>query len=104
MQTEIGGRLVEWDDNKAATNVKKHGVSFRRAAEVFLDENRLDIADELHSYFEERRKTIGMVDGILVVIYTERAEATRLISARKATKKERMMYYGQYLHLPRHEN
>ena len=104
LQTEIGGRLVEWDDNKAAINVRKHGVSFKRAAEVFLDEHRYDELDELHSDEELRYKTIGMVDNILTVIYTERGESTRLISARKATKRERVIYYGQYLYLSRHED
>lgn len=104
MQMEIGGRLVEWDDNKAAINVKKHGVSFKRAAEIFLDENRYDAFDELHSYYEDRYITIGMVDNILTVVYTERGDATRLISARKATKKERMIYYGEHLHLPCYED
>ena len=104
MQTVIGGQRVEWDDDKAAINVRKHGISFKRAAEVFLDENRYEELDELHSYFEDRYMTIGMVDNILTVIYTERGETKRLISARKATKRERMIYYGQYLHLPRYED
>ncbi len=93
MQTVIGDRLVEWDSNKAAINVKKHGVYFEDAAQVFLDESRHTEIDYLHSDEELRYKTIGRVGKVLVVIYTERGETTRIISARKATKKERMIYY-----------
>ena len=100
LQIEIEGRLVEWDDNKAAVNIRKHNVHFEDAAQVFLDENRYIETDWLHSDEELRYKTIGRVGKVLVVIYTERGEATRIISARKATKKERMIYYGQYLCLP----
>ena len=71
-------------------------VRFKVAAHVFLDENRLDNYDEIHSDFEDRIKTIGMVGEILTVIFTERGEKYRLISARKANRKERNDYYGQY--------
>ena len=87
---------VEWDDEKNEINKKKHGISFETAAEVFLDENRIDDYDEFHSDFEDRIKVIGMVGEILTVIYTERSEKYRLISARKANKKEKRDYYGQY--------
>lgn len=103
LQIEIEGRLVEWDDNKAATNFRKHHLSFKTAAKIFLDENRYTVVDELHSDEELRYKTIGRVGKILVVIYTERGEATRIISARKADKDERSEYYGQYLCLPWNE-
>ena len=101
MQTVIGGRLVEWDSNKAAINVQKHGVYFEDAAHVFLDKNRHTEIDELHSVEELRYKTIGRVGKVLVVIHTERGEATRIISARKATKRERTIYYvSQNVYLP----
>ena len=93
---EIGEYIVEWDDEKNKINKRKHGISFETAAEVFLDENRIDDYDEIHSNFEERIKVIGMVGEILTVIYTERGESYRIISARKANKKERNDYYGQY--------
>lgn len=93
---EIGDYVVEWDDEKNKINKRKHGISFETAAEVFLDENRLDDYDEFHSDDEDRNKVIGMVGEILTVIYTERRERYRIISARKANKKERMDYYGQY--------
>ena len=96
---EIGDYIVEWDDNKAEINIKKHGIYFEDAARIFLDENRIEDYDELHSDYEERIKVIGKVDEILFVIYTERGEKYRLISARYANKKEVNDYYGQYSYL-----
>lgn len=95
-EIEIGEFIVEWDDAKAEINRKKHGISFEKAAEVFLDEFLIDDYDEEHSDEEDRIKVIGMVDKILVVIYTERGERYRLISARNATRKEKEDYYGQF--------
>lgn len=88
--------LFEWDDEKERTNIKKHGIDFETAAKVFADENRLEIYDEVHSETEDRYITIGMIDNVacvVMVVYTERGEAVRLISARKATSQERRMYY-----------
>ena len=96
---EIGDYIVEWDDKKAEINVKKHGVYFEDAARIFLDECRIDDYDELHSNDEERIQVIGKVDEILFVIYTERGEKYRLISARYANKREVDDYYGQYSYL-----
>ena len=98
-EIEIGEYIVEWDDNKAEINRKKHGITFEKAAEVFLDEFLIDDYDEEHSDDEDRIKVIGRVGKIIVVIYTERGEKYRLISARNATKKERDKYYGQYDYL-----
>lgn len=87
--------IFEWDSEKEKININKHGLDFSTAARVFKDENRLEIFDELHSDLEERYITIGMIDNIayiVVVVYTERGEAIRIISARKATKNERRMY------------
>ncbi|MBQ6006807.1 MAG: BrnT family toxin [Selenomonadaceae bacterium] len=95
-EIEIGDLIVEWDDNKAELNFKKHGIRFKVAARVFLDENRIDEFDEEHSDYEERRKVIGMVENILFVVYTERGEKLRLISARNATRREKEDYYGQF--------
>ena len=72
------------------------GVSFRVAARVFLDENRFDDFNEIHSDFEDRIKTVGRIDGILAVIYTERGDRNRIISARGATKREEAQYYEQF--------
>lgn len=89
--------LFEWDENKEKINISKHGLDFSTAALVFRDQNRLEWFDELHSDYEDRYITIGEINGIavvLMVVYTERGDAIRLISARKANKQERRMYYG----------
>lgn len=86
----------EWDDEKEQINIKKHGIDFETAALIFDDENRLEIYDEAHSEYEDRYITIGVINDItliVMVVYTERGDAIRLISAREATKKERRMYY-----------
>ena len=95
-EIEIGEYIIEWDDVKNERNFKKHKIYFEDAAWVFLDENRLEYFDELHSDDEDRIKVIGMIDKILTVIYTERVDKYRIISARYATKKEEAEYYGQY--------
>ena len=95
-EIEIGDLIVEWDDEKAEINYKKHGIRFEKATEIFLDEFLIDDYDEEHSYYEDRIRVIGMVDKVLVVIYTERGENYRLISARFATKREVKKYYGQF--------
>ena len=95
-EIELEGLIIEWDDNKSSLNWKKHKIYFEDAARVFLDDNRIDEFDEEHSDFEERRKVIGMVENILFVVYTERGEKLRLISARNATRKEKEDYYGQF--------
>ena len=89
--------LFVWDDEKAAINLKKHGVSFETASLVFYDENRIEMYDSEHSINEDRYNTIGMVEDVLFVVYTERKQYLRIISARPATKKERSMYYERYL-------
>lgn len=86
----------EWDEEKEKKNIEKHGIDFETAARVFGDENRLEFYDETHSESEDRYITIGLIDKvayIVMVVYTEREEAIRLISARKATKQEGRMYY-----------
>ena len=77
-------------------NWKKHKIYFEDAAYVFLDEKRFEDYDELHSEYEDRWKVVGKVRDVLVVIYTERGEKYRLISARFANKREEDEYYGQY--------
>ena len=83
----------EWDSEKAAINIKKHGISFETATKVFFDEERIEIFDEAHSMDEERYITIGLADHVLFVVYTERSPKIRLISARLATARERKLYY-----------
>ena len=94
LKTIFQDRPIEWDDEKNEINVRKHGISFETAAYVFADENRIELYDELHSDEEDRYQVIGRVGKVLFVIYTERGEAVRLISARYATAKERRVYYG----------
>ena len=86
----------EWDRTKAKLNKIKHGVSFKSAAKVFNDPNRLEEYDYAHSWDEERWQVTGMADDVLFVIYTERYERIRLISAREATENERRRYYGRF--------
>jgi len=93
MRVNIENQLFEWDDKKARLNKRKHGISFDTATQVFFDENRVENYDDEHSGYEERWKIIGKVKEVLFVIYTERGEAIRLISARKATPYERRIYY-----------
>ena len=93
---ELGDLKFVWDSNKAEKNWQKHRVRFEIAARVFLDKNNFDEYDELHSEEEDRYKIIGKVDEILVVIYTEREDRTRIISARYATKREENEYYEQF--------
>ena len=83
----------EWDENKAAANWKKHGISFFRAARVFEDENRKEYYDIAHSDDEDRYITIGLADDVLFVVYVERREKVRIISARYANRQERKLYY-----------
>jgi len=89
----------QWDENKERINITKHGLDFKTAARVFEDENRIEFYDEEHSYEEDRYITIGMVNQIAVIImlvYTEREDAVRIISARKATRQEKEAYlYGR---------
>lgn len=86
--------LFEWDENKAQSNVAKHSVAFEEAATVFADDNSLTIDDPEHSVNEKRFVTIGISahKKILVVVYTERNDKIRIISARQASKKERKQY------------
>jgi uncharacterized DUF497 family protein len=84
----------EWDEQKAAQNLTKHKVPFDFAARVFDDPYRLDAEDTRHDYREERRLTLGRIEWRLyVVAYTMRGEIVRLISARKANRREQRKYY-----------
>jgi uncharacterized DUF497 family protein len=83
-----------WDEEKARINVAKHGVSFDEATSVFDDSLFLTFADPAHSAQEQRFIIMGESTRrrVLVVAYAERAGITRLISARLATRKERIAY------------
>jgi uncharacterized DUF497 family protein len=83
----------QWDPEKAASNLNKHGVDFADAVGVFEDEWALTLKEE-YVEDEQRFVTIGMdfLGRVLVVVYTYRGEAIRLISARSPTKRERRVY------------
>lgn len=86
----------EWDSEKRQSNLKKHGVDFADARQIF-NGDILEIEDTRSNYGEERFLAIGVVgDQVLAVVYTLRGEKIRLISARKATKDEREAYYESY--------
>ena len=84
----------EWDPAKAAANLTKHRVSFEEAASVFGDPLGRMTADPRHSVEEERLVMLGRSNGrrMLAVMYVERGEAIRMISARLATRQERRNY------------
>ncbi|MCD7882905.1 MAG: BrnT family toxin [Lachnospiraceae bacterium] len=120
----INGIRFEYDEEKNKTNIRKHGISFKTAARVFFDYDRIELYDEENSQNEDRYNTIGNVSGglrgtaigniggynngtqdILFVVYTERErivqngvkkDVIRLISARFATNFERGIYYGKH--------
>ncbi|MFQ5330036.1 MAG: BrnT family toxin [Thermodesulfobacteriota bacterium] len=84
----------QWDKTKAQVNRRKHGVSFADAVAVFEDDWAITIADDYPD--EERVATIGrdMLGRILIVVYTWRGDDIRIISARKATRREKEQYEG----------
>jgi hypothetical protein len=88
----------EWDEKKNRTNRKKHAVSFEEAQTVFLDDNALEFFDPDHSEEEERFLLLGISARLRVVVvshcYRTRESKIRIISARKATKRERRTYAG----------
>ncbi|HEY2069310.1 MAG TPA: BrnT family toxin [Rhizomicrobium sp.] len=84
----------EWNDEKAERNYRKHNVTFVTARDVFDDSNAIDEQDESENYGEERYQAIGRAGGhfLLAVIYTIRNGRIRIISARRATPRERLRY------------
>jgi len=93
-------RMIHFDADpaKAATNLKKHGVSFAEAQTVFYDDFAVQFFDEDHSHDEDRFLLLGMSTGarLLLVCHCERSDAQviRIISARKATRRESAFYQG----------
>ena len=91
--------LFDWDENKANANKNKHGISFVEAMTVFGDTNAIMIDDDLHSEEEERFIILGVSSqtNILMVChcYRDESKAIRIISARKAIKKEIQRYKGE---------
>ena len=87
----------EWDDHKEQINIQKHGIDFSTAALVFNDIYRIETYDSLNSDIEDRYITIGQINSItliVMVVYTERTDVIRIISARLATTREKEAYYN----------
>ena len=84
----------EWDDQKAASNLQKHRVSFDEAVSVFGDARALTFSDTDNADLEERSRTYGLSnkERLLVVVHTERRNNVRIISARKATRYEKSVH------------
>lgn len=84
----------EWDDEKEAENIRKHGVDFDEASSTFYDVLALELWDEAHSDDEDRFARLGMSDRkrLLVTVFTERSDAIRIISSRPATPREVRAY------------
>jgi uncharacterized DUF497 family protein len=92
--------MFEWDLPKASANLKKHQISFEEAKSVFYDEFAVQFFDEEHSSEEERFLMLGMGSGakLLIICHCEREHGAviRIISARKATKRESAFYRGNW--------
>ena len=87
----------KWNENKNDINIKKHGISFEDAVTIFSDPNNAEIYDGKHSLSEIRWKKIGLCGcEALSVIFTEKDDIIRIISARKADKKEEKEYFDGY--------
>ena len=86
----------EWDDAKAKANLSKHGVDFADAEGVFDDPHRAEWPDSREDYGEPRYVTVGYVNHrLLTIVYTERGESYRLITARRANLREKKEYHGK---------
>lgn len=83
----------EWDEDKAASNLAKHGVSFDYAARIFLDAGRVDLDASRSADGEQRRKVVGKIDQrVFALVYTARRGMIRIISARRCNAKEQKQY------------
>ena len=82
----------EWDTEKEKENIRDHGLNFTDGAKVFLDYFRIERRDDDSSLDEERYQTIGLYHDLLFVVFTERGDKTRIISARLAESYERRIY------------
>jgi len=85
---------IDWDPDKAESNLRKHGVDFADAVTVMGDERALTIIDDHEQEQEQRFVTIGTdaTARVLVVVYVFRGDVVRISSARKATSRERRQY------------
>ena len=86
--------IFEWCPVKERRNIEKHRLDLNTVKRVFADPFRIARYDAAHSGLEDRWQTLGMADGVLCVVYTERGSKIRIITARKATSEEKRIYYG----------
>lgn len=87
--------VFEWDERKSELNYQKHAIRFREAQSIFSDSHAIDFFDILHIVGEDRFIRVGISDAarLLVVVYCERElKLIRIISARRATTKEAVIY------------
>lgn len=86
--------IFEWDDRKAKTNARKHGVTFAEAATIFSDPYLVTFSDDEHSDMEARFISIGQSERgrVLLAVHTDHDQTIRLISCRRATAQERSYY------------
>lgn len=85
--------IFEWDAHKAALNIEVRGISFEYACRVFDDPTHVTYEDNRFSYGEQRLITFGQIEGrLFVVVHTNRDNKVRIISARKANKRERVRF------------
>ncbi len=84
----------EWDEEKARSNIERHDISFAEAATVFVDPLSVSVSDAYHSFDEDRFIIVGESEQgrLLVVTYMERGDSIRIISARKANRREKRDY------------
>lgn len=85
----------EWDEKKRKSNIEKHGIDFVAAITIFKDSERIETEDVRNDYGESRLQVIGEArPGVLFVVYTlrEHGSSRRIISARKANNKEKIIY------------
>lgn len=92
----MGDIRFEWDEKKNRQNIRKHGVSFEEAQSVFLDDHAMRFYDPDHSEDQDRFLMLGLSFTLRILVvchcYRERDEVIRIISARKATRQERVHY------------
>ena len=103
IKLQLGGMLFTWDDEKERINIRKHGVDFSVAANIFIDKDAVIEFNSVDDYTgEERWDIVGMFNKIMLfVVYVERIkegddDIIRIISARKAVKKEVRRYVNGY--------
>jgi uncharacterized DUF497 family protein len=85
----------EWYSEKERINVEKHGIDLETVRQVFADPFRIEQYDVSHSGAEDRWQVLGKASEVLFVVYTERGEKNRIITAREAGPEERRIYYGE---------